>query len=273
MRRFDFILYGLVLGVVIYALLGSGGPGEHAPEPLPDHFDRDGPMLPEPSVFDEQVLVTVAKPQNGIGTAFAINQRGDWLTARHVVDGCSRVSLLVAPRQYVPVQRVQVSNDSDVALLSTGRSPVAANLDVEGELRVGDAGFHVGYPSGRPGEVASRLLSRSRLVSRGLRRGEEQVLAWAEVGRTRGLNGSLGGLSGGPVFDVAGNVRGVVVAESPRRGRIYTAAPSSISSFLESTRAMPADGTSRPFALENYGAEADRARNRLQVVKVACQVS
>jgi S1-C subfamily serine protease len=273
-RQLDILLYALVLGTVIWVLSGIGSEDADAPEPLPDHFEMDGPMLPSPSVFDERVLVQVDEPQNGLGTAFAINRNGDWLTARHVVDGCERVSILVAPRRYVPVAEVQVSRTSDLALLSTGRSPRAAELDLGEDLRVGEYGFHVGYPGGRPGEVATRLLARSRLLSRGERRSDEPVLAWAEVGRTRGLNGGLGGLSGGPVFDAEGRVRGVIVAESPRRGRIYTADPASIRTFLDEVGATPADAPSpRSISVRDYGAQADHARNSLQVVKVACEVS
>jgi serine protease Do len=57
---------------------------------------------------------------------------------------------------------------------------------------------------------------------------EEPVLAWAEQGRTSGLRGSLAGISGGPAFSANGQVIGVTIAESARRGRIYTAAPTSI---------------------------------------------
>ena len=273
MRRLDLLLYGLVLGVILWTLFSTGSPEGAAPEPLPDHSVRDGPMLPDPSIFDEQVLVMVNEPQDGVGSAFAINRRGDWLTARHVVEGCREVSLLVAPGRYVPVASVQIDPNSDLALLSTGRSPRAVELALDGDLRIGDTGFHVGYPGGRPGEVASRLLARSRLVTRGERNGQEPVLAWAEIGRTRGLNGALGGMSGGPVFDQQGRVRGVVVAESPRRGRIYTAAPRSIDTFLISKAVEPADGRAQPFSVEDYGRSADFARNTLQVVKVACRVS
>ncbi|MEO0466024.1 MAG: serine protease [Pseudomonadota bacterium] len=273
MRQLDFVLYALVLAVVLWALAGPGGESGDSPETLPDHIENDGPMLPDPSVFDERILVMVDDPQDGIGTAFAVNRNGQWLTARHVVEGCRQVSLLVAPGRYVPVQSVKVSDTSDLALLTTGRSPRAVDLDLTTPLYVGEEGFHVGYPGGRPGEAATRLLARSKLLSRGLRRSEEDVIAWAEVGRTRGLNGSLGGLSGGPVFDANGVVRGVIVAESPRRGRIYTTAPSSITTFLEQEGVEAGEGRSTPFTVKDYGSRADDARNSLQVVKVACRVS
>ena len=229
-------------------------------------------MLPPASPFDERVLVQVTQPMDGVGTAFAINEDGQWLTARHVVDGCDRVSLLVAPNRYVPVQSVSLSDNFDLALLQTGssRNPVA--LDTNSDLRIGTYGYHVGYPQGRPGEVVSRLYDRSNLETRGLRSGRESVLTWAETGRTRGLSGTLGGMSGGPVYDSNGRVRGAVIAESPRRGRIYTASPETVARFLREEGVTVVGDRPQSFEPASYGRNADEVRRNLQVVKVACDV-
>lgn len=272
MRLPDWIVYALALGVVVW-VIHAADPGVDTAEPPPETIEQDGPLLPPPSAFDEQILVRVDAPQDGVGTAFAINTSGDWLTARHVVDGCRDVGLLVGPGQYIPVERVEVDENSDLALISTGRSPNSVALDVEPDLRVGERGYHIGYPQGRPGEAASRLLSRSKLVTSGKRRGVEPVLAWAEIGRTRGLTGSLGGLSGGPVFDAEGYVRGVIVAESPRRGRIYTATPGAVADFLNDREVAVEAGAARNIDDRDYGRRADDARRSLRVVKVACRVS
>ncbi|HAY05062.1 MAG TPA: serine protease [Hyphomonas sp.] len=232
-----------------------------------------GPLLPDPSPLDEMVLVQVGEPQNGVGTAFAVNEKGDWLTARHVVEGCTKVTLEVAPGNFVPVARISVDDGHDLALLSTGRSPFPVSLSLETPLRVGTEGFAVGFPQGKPGELATRLVSRSRLVTRGLREGEARILAWAEVGRTEGLSGTLGGISGGPMFDANGEVRGVIVAESPRRGRVYTTAPQSMDAFLTKLGVERQPGPADKFELSGYGAPSDNARRRLQVVKVTCEVS
>lgn len=272
MRSFDWVIYGLVLGVLIWTLFLTDR-GADAPEPPPVSMRVDGPTLPPPSPLDEQILVNVSEPKDGIGTAFAVNTRGDWVTARHVVDGCDSVGLLVGPGQYVPVENITVSPDHDLALISTGRSPHPVTLDLVTPLRIGTEGYHVGYPQGRPGEIATRLMARSNLVTRGRREGTEPILAWAEIGRTRGLNGSLGGISGGPVFDADGRVRGVIVAESPRRGRIYTSAPDSVDAFLTSLKVEREDGPADYFDEKTYGPRSDDARRRLQVVKVACRVS
>ena len=272
MRKFDWLLYMTALGVVVFVLFARGDHAD-APEPPPTVLEADGPTLPPPSPLDEQILVQVDAPKDGIGTAFAVNRRGQWITARHVVDGCDSVGLLVAPGQYVPVESVTLDPDHDLALISTGRSPNPVKLDLSSPLHIGSEGYHVGYPQGRPGEVASRLMSRSKLITRGRRDSSEPILAWAEVGRTRGLDGTLGGISGGPVFDAEGRVRGVIVAESPRRGRLYTAAPSSIEAFLTSLNVDAEDGPAEAFDEESYGPRSDNARRLLQVVKVACKVT
>lgn len=273
MLRFipDWVVYLLALGVVLFAVFGTS-PDHDAPPPPPEVFKEEGAMLPPASPFDERVLVQVTGPRDGVGTAFAVNEDGQWLTARHVVDGCDRISLLVAPNRYVPVRAVSLSERYDLALLETTRSQNPVALDTNGDLRIGTLGFHVGYPQGRPGEAVSRLLSRSNLISNGRRSGKESVLAWAETGRTRGLNGSLGGLSGGPVYDSNGRVRGVIVAESPRRGRIYTAAPEAVARFLNEKQVDVIGDRPEPFTPNSYGRTADAVRRNLQVVKVACDV-
>ena len=261
--------------VVLWGLFASGNPVEPAPELPSAMLEDDGPTLPEPSTLDNRILIQVEKPRTGIGSAFAIDGNGRWLTARHVVDGCDDVGILYGPNKYVPASRIETDTERDLAIITTDHSPRPTAVELEGELKVGQAGYHVGYPQGRPGEVSSRLLARSKLISRGYRRGEEPVLAWVEVGRTRGLVGSLGGLSGGPVFDRDGKVRGVIVAESPRRGRIYTAAPSAIAEFLELRGIKPEKNVSEhqaDFSAATYGLAADYARRNKQVVKVACSI-
>ncbi|WP_300377784.1 serine protease [Henriciella sp.] len=267
----DWMVYTLALFAIVGGVF-STTPDQNAPPATPDSIERDGATLPPPSAYDETVLVRVETPKDGIGSAFLINADGQYLTARHVVEGCDDVSLLVAPGQYLPVKDISVSGTSDLALMTAKPSASPVALDTSADMRIGSYGFHVGYPQGRPGEAASRLISRSRLVTSGLRSGEESVLTWAETGRTSDLEGPLGGLSGGPVYDSEGRVRGVIIAESPRRGRIYSASPEAIAKFLAAQGVEPIGERPVPFNPQSYGGAADRARRNLQVVKVACRV-
>lgn len=281
MRIPDWLVYALVLVVIVTTLFYSEGERNSVEEsiagspeiaaPFPSE-ERLGPLLPETNPFDERVLVQVGEVEDGIGTAFSINQSGLWLTARHVVDGCQQVGLAIGNGRVLPVDTIVRSANSDLALLYTERAPRTVGVDFEKEMRVGEPGYHVGYPQGQSGEVSSRLLSRSRLVTRGRYSLEEGVLAWAETARPSNIRGTLAGMSGGPVFDADGSVVGVTVAESPRRGRIYTAAPRSITHFLNSQSAIAVGGEVVPLSAETYAREANRLRSERAVVKVICRV-
>lgn len=298
MRIPDWVVYAVVLIVIVGTLFSSGAgkkfePWDSKSERIvitPEDSERGrapaivendatagaeadaGAPLPESDPFDERVMVQVGDAEDGIGTAFAINESGAWLTARHVVDGCSRVGLAVGNGRMVRVDEVRTSADTDLALLITNRAPAALTLALDRELRIGEAGYHIGFPQGRSGEAASVLESRSNLVTRGRYAMEEPVLAWAERDRSDGIEGTLSGMSGGPVFDKDGAVIGVTVAESPRRNRIYTAAPVSIRRFLEEQGLAAPGGEAHALSNTSYTEEADRLRDERAVVKVLCRV-
>jgi S1-C subfamily serine protease len=275
MRVPDWVVYTVVLLAVVATLfVRGGGEATHAPAnmPAPVQVIAPGPPLPAPDPFDEEVLVQVGEVENGIGTAFAINKSGVWLSARHVVDGCSDIGLAIDDGRIAPVQKVEISKTSDLALLYTDRAPRALKLDLDHDLRIGDVGYHVGFPQGNSGEASSQLLSRSRLVTHGRYALDEPVLAWSETGRSPGIDGTLAGMSGGPVFDETGAVVGVTVAESARRGRIYAEAPDAIRAFLEEKGLVAPGEDARPLAAESYSKEADKLRRDLAVVKVICRV-
>ena len=272
MRILDLLAYISVLGMTVLLLFSAGTRDADAPQAPPDALEEVGAALAPPSPFDEQVLIQVARPQDGVGTAFSVNSDGFWLTARHVVEGCRHVGLFVRPGNYIPVENIEIDQRFDLALLKTDYAPNPVTLSLDSVLRIGSEGFHVGFPQGKPGEAVARLHSRSSLISSGERKGREPVIAWSELGRTRGLEGSLGGLSGGPVYDRRGAVRGVILAESPRRGRIYTAAPSVIKEFLAEMDVEYGENTAVDFSMRDYGEKADSIRRSGQVVKVACRV-
>ena len=278
MRIPNWVVYTVVVAVIVAALFSRGEDHPMRPDPARSEIAESGtrepgPLLPDSNPFDEQVLVQVGDAEDGIGTAFAINRSGAWLTARHVVEGCERVGLAVSDGRMVHVDEVRTSHNSDLALLITDRAPAALKLDLDRELRIGEAGYHVGFPQGRTGEARSELRARSRLVTRGRYVTEEAVLAWDEQERSEGLEGTLSGMSGGPVLDSDGAVVGVTVAESPMRGRIYASGPETIQRFLDEQNLTAMGGEAYPLAASTFAREADRAREDQAVVKVVCRVS
>jgi S1-C subfamily serine protease len=280
MRIPNWVVYALVVVTIVVALFSRGEDNLVRPGQAPYDIavteksgSSDGPPLPASNPFDEQVLVQVGDAEDGIGTAFAINRSGAWLTARHVVEGCERVGLAVGDGRMVRVDEVRISRHSDLALLITDRAPAALKLDLDRELRIGEAGYHVGFPQGRTGEARSELRARSKLVTRGRYVTEEPVLAWDEQQRSDGIEGTLSGMSGGPVFDSSGAVIGVTVAESPTRGRIYASGPETIRRFLDEQNLAASGEDAYPLAASSFVREADRLRDEQAIVKVLCRVS
>ena len=259
----DWAFYGLALIVFVFTAYSIEQDIVIADAPVSPEL---GPMLPSDSPRDEIVLVDVNPPQSGMGTAFTINDDGLWLTARHVVDSCNRVGLRIGSRRTIPVQS-QVVQNSDLAVLTSDwkRRPLPA--DLESQRQIGEIGYFFGYPQGRPGEVVGSLIARNRMKVRGRYTNDEAVLAWSELGRSRKLKGSLGGLSGAPVLDKDGEIIGVVSAEAPRRGRVYSVAPR----YLRGIITDPGTGI-EPLSLETYGVTADKLRRDRRVAQVICLV-
>lgn len=266
----DWLIYSLVLGALVLASLNRRENADAPPAPLPPD-EMEGALLGPVTPFDP--AVTVHAPdipfQPASGTAFSIAREGRWVTARHVVEGCRRPAILVGGGRAVAAD-VRLAPRADIAVLLTrGGSDAVPVMATEG-LRAGQRAFHPGFPQARAGEVASRLLGRETFRVRGRGQREEPVLVWAEVGRTAGLGGTLAGLSGAPALDRQGRAIGVTIAESPRRGRIYTTAPDT---FGPATRGMQkADEplTGRTITVDNYGLVADELRRELRVAQVVC---
>lgn len=265
----DWLIYGAaVLGVVAIAIhQRETSDAPEAPPPVPG---AAGVPLAPGSPFNPKKVKQVSEPSSEeVGTAFSVSDAGVWLTARHVVKDCGRVAIMVADRKGA-LAKVLPSGDGDVAVLKTegGPPPLPLSDDLPAP---GERAYHPGFPQGRPGEAATRLLGPDVLTSRARGSHGQNVLAWAEVGRTEGLKGSLSGLSGAPVLDRTGQVMGVTLAESPRRARIYAATPAAIRAALAAARIKPS-GFARGQAIttDNYGRAADSLRRDLRVAQVVC---
>ena len=266
----DWVVYA---SIVLALLIAAKGRQERAdaPPPPPPVPGEEGMPLGPASPFDPSVVVEVpVKAEPGLGTAFSVAERGVWVTARHVVDGCTQAAIVVADGRGVAA-KVRIDQRGEAAILTTegGAPPLPLGLDQK--LRRGDRAYHPGFPQGHSGEATSRLLGRENLVVRGRGARTEPVLVWAETGRTEGLKGTLAGLSGAPALDRAGRVIGVTVAEAPRRGRIYTTAPETLASTLSQARERPASfAMGEAVTTDNYGRVADALRRDLRVAQVIC---
>ncbi len=266
----DWVVYLAIVLAVVIAAVGRQEKA-NAPAPPPPVAEQEGLPLGPASPFDPSVVVEVPdRAEPATGTAFSVADRGVWVTARHVVDGCSRVAIVVAEGRGVEA-KITIDPGGEAAILTTDGGSAPLPLGLERPLRRGDRAYHPGFPQGRPGEATSRLLGRENLVVHGRGARTEPVLVWAETGRTDRLEGSLAGLSGAPALDGAGRVLGVTVAESPRRGRIYTTSPETLTHALAASRQNPASfAVGEPVTIGNYGIVADSLRRDLRVAQVVC---
>lgn len=266
----DWAIYAAATLALVMVSLGRRENADAPPAPPPPD-EIEGALLGPVTPFDPTVVVDAPDQpfQPASGTAFAISADGLWLTARHVVEGCRRTALVVGGGRAVAAD-VRLSPRADVALLITEGGPTAMPTALGAELHEGQRAFHPGFPQGTPGEVTSRLLGRETLKVFGRGAREEPVLAWAEVGRTDGLDGTLAGLSGAPAIDGQGRVVGVTVAEAPRRGRIYTTAPETLAPVLRGALKPDERAVGEPVTVDNYGRVADSLRRDLRVARVVC---
>jgi S1-C subfamily serine protease len=259
------ILIGVVGALVVLAVARPWRSPEAAPAPGP----AAGAPLAPASLFDQAIWVNAPTAGLGAGTAFSVADRGVWLTARHVVEGCRRAVIVTAPGRGVSAE-VRLTGERETAVLITRGGAPALPIAQGVVLRRGLEVFHPGFPRGRPGEAASQLIRRANLWvgGRGLR--TEPVLTFAETARLPGLRGALTGISGAPALDASGAVLGVTVAEAPRRRRIYTTTPSSLRAALAEAGVTPSTSPGLTVTPATYQAVADDLRARLSVAEVVC---
>ena len=276
MRRtieFGFYVLFILFFLVRYTNVNEGAPRRPVPGGSPPP-SQNAILLPDgaplPSDVSSAVVVDVDyKSQNSVGTAFAVDRQGTFVTARHVIDGCSEVSLVRGNRLFRTTVTGAASNRDFAILHAEGIVVEPFGLQETAPER-GDDGFMMGYPQGEPADVYATVIGTTTMRSRGRYTINERVVAWVERERTPVFGGSLGGISGGPVFGENGTIVGTVVAGAPRRGRVYTTNPRV---FREAGLVPQVDVVSapQPLSRDSYSAEGIRHRGSMRIAQVYCR--
>jgi len=236
------------------------------------------PPLAPPSAQDPVFEVEPDEVKSGtvlLGTAFSVDQRGVWLTARHVASGLCRQLAIFADGRPVATSIAYVDPEMDVAVLTTRGGAPALPLETATPA-VGETGYSFGYPTGVLGATQDTLMGRSRMQGSGRLAGITPTLSWAEARRIPESLDSLGGMSGGPMLDESGRVVGSVVAASERRGRVHTVAPEVLSETGQTTRLFSAATPSAPVQQiadrsETLGDVAGDLSEESRITKVYCR--
>lgn len=215
---------------------------------------RAAPPLNESFVIDD------SEPQGSrMGTAFAIDNSGIWLTAAHVTRRCTRIGLIDGG-DVRGVSRITQHLRDDVTLLSGGMTaPESLAIDA-GDVPAGTTAYHMGFPEGEPAVIASQYLGSTSIRHQSH---QETQMVWAEGRRLPEFDGELGGASGGPVVNASGEVVGVISASTPRRGRILTVSPQALTAIIAAGRVTPRRVT--PVAIRNPQHALDRFTHYLQL--------
>ena len=206
LRRDLRLLLAALVAVVVTACVEPPTGPLSTPAP-PQAGEVELPEVAARSLERQVLEVTVrvrslGYEQFGLGSGFVLPD-GVVVTNRHVIEQPREVTINTWDGRSLPVSVTGVATDSDLALLQLGEDsdlPVAA-LRSE-PLSTGEEVLVAGYPGGGPAEVVEgRMLG----VVDGTVLGEpaEVLRIEAEVAQ---------GSSGGPVFDLRGQVVGVVFA-------------------------------------------------------------
>ncbi|WP_193368629.1 DegQ family serine endoprotease [Pelagibius marinus] len=148
-----------------------------------------------------------------LGSGFIIDPAGYVVTNNHVVDHASEVTVRLTDESVYPAKVIGVDPQTDLALLKidAGKPLPALSLGDSDEAEVGDWVMAVGNPFGLGGTVTAGIISaRGRNIQAGPY--DDFLQIDASINR---------GNSGGPLFDLDGNVIGVNTAiYSPNGGSV-----------------------------------------------------
>ena len=150
--------------------------------------------------------------QYASGTGFYINREGDFITNRHVVQGCQSITVRTS-RGDRPARLIASDAGRDLAILRTQTTPgdIAPLRWNIADLRLGDPLFVYGFP-GEAGAGGTPTFVRTRLSAIHGPGGQPE---WLQLEAA-----TQQGNSGGPVLDSSGNVIAVIFG----RAEIYETA-------------------------------------------------
>jgi serine protease Do/2-alkenal reductase len=153
------------------------------------------------------------KAEEALGSGFVIDPAGYIVTNNHVIDGATTVTVTFQDGTILPAQVVGRDKRGDLAVLkvAAGHPLPAVKFGDSTKLRVGDWVLAIGNPYGLAGSTSAGIVSA---LHRNI--GEDKYDDFIQTDAT--INR---GNSGGPLFDINGDVIGVDSAiYSPSGGSV-----------------------------------------------------
>ena len=152
------------------------------------------------------------RQSSALGSGFIIDEKGIVVTNNHVIDGAEDIVVQVNGEKKFNAKVVGADPLSDIAVLQleTNEKFVPAKFGDSDKARIGDWVIAIGNPFGLGGTVTSGIIS-ARNRSIGLSRYEDYIQTDASINS---------GNSGGPLFDMSGDVIGINTAILGRSGNV-----------------------------------------------------
>ena len=176
--------------------------------PFPFQFPPGSPF--------EDMFKEFGTPQerksSALGSGFIIDEKGLVVTNNHVIQGAEDIIVRVNGDEEFKAEVIGADPLSDIAVLQlkTKEKFVPVKFGDSDKARIGDWVIAIGNPFGLGGTVTSGIIS-ARNRSIGLSRYEDYIQTDASINS---------GNSGGPLFDMKGDVIGINTAILGRSGSI-----------------------------------------------------
>ena len=176
--------------------------------PFPFQFPPGSPF--------EDMFKEFGTPQkrksSALGSGFIINKKGIVVTNNHVIQGAEDIIVRVNGDKEYKAKVIGADPLSDIAVLQleTKETFIPVRFGDSDKARIGDWVIAIGNPFGLGGTVTSGIIS-ARNRSIGLSRYEDYIQTDASINS---------GNSGGPLFDMNGDVIGINTAILGRSGSI-----------------------------------------------------
>jgi putative serine protease PepD len=152
------VLIGYIIAVVVNDPTGRTGGGDEARPPQPAEASAEEPVADVAAAV--QPSVVQIETRGGLGSGVVYNRDGGILTAAHVVEGTSQVTVRLRDGTRVRGRVVGADEATDVAVVSVARSGLTpATLAVNVPLRVGQLAVAIGSPFGLEQTVTAGVVS------------------------------------------------------------------------------------------------------------------
>jgi serine protease Do len=176
--------------------------------PFPFQFPPGSPF--------EDMFKEFGTPQErqsaALGSGFIIDEKGIVITNNHVIQDAKDIVVQINGGKKFEAKVIGADPLSDIAVLQivTKEKFIPAKFGDSDKARIGDWVIAIGNPFGLGGTVTSGIIS-ARNRSIGLSRYEDYIQTDASINQ---------GNSGGPLFDMNGNVIGINTAILGRSGNV-----------------------------------------------------